>query len=315
LSDQFEVEEIRRAIMPASAAGERFDSALAKELGISRNSMTNLLDNAQVSLAQSGKILSKSDRVVGGESVEIVFLQEEIVDIESAPLPIVYEDNEIVVIEKLVGYAVHPSPGWVGPTVTDALSRMGIQLANSGPEERQGIVHRLDAGTSGLMVATKTSRAYSHLKDQFRNREVEKVYHALAQGHLDPAVGTIDAPIDRHPKEDHRFAVVAAGRASITHYQSLEYFPAVTLVRIELETGRTHQIRVHFSALKHPLVGDLIYGADPSLARSLGITRPWLHAMELSFTHPASGERVHFKSSYPRDLENSIASLRQAGQR
>jgi 23S rRNA pseudouridine1911/1915/1917 synthase len=315
VNDHFEVDEIRSATMPTSAAGERFDSALARELGISRNSMTNLFDNAQVSLTETGKILTKSDRVMGGESVEIVFLQKEIVDIESAPLPIVYQDEDIVVIEKMVGYAVHPSPGWVGPTVTDALSRMGIQLADSGAEERKGIVHRLDAGTSGLMVATKTSRAYSDLKDQFRDRKVEKVYHALAQGHLDPAEGTIDAPIDRHPKEDHRFAVVAAGRASITHYQSLEYFPAVTLVRIELETGRTHQIRVHFSALKHPLVGDLIYGADPSLAKALGLVRPWLHAMELSFTHPTSGERVHFTSTYPSDLENSIASLRQAGQR
>jgi 23S rRNA pseudouridine1911/1915/1917 synthase len=194
--------------------------------------------------------------------------------------------------------------------VTSSLQEMGIHLAAEGPDEREGIVHRLDVGTSGLMVVAKSPQAHRHLKSQFKEREVSKIYHALAQGHLDPAVGTIDAPIDRHPKEDHRFAVVASGKPSVTHYEAIEFFPGVTLARIELETGRTHQIRVHFSAIKHPLVGDLTYGADPKLAASLRMSRPWLHAMELEFTHPRTGERVHFNAPYPADLAASLESLR-----
>ena len=158
------------------------------------------------------------------------------------------------------------------------------------------------------MVA-KNEIAYSHLKDQFRQRTVSKVYHALVQGHMDPTVGTIDAPIDRHPREDYRFAVVANGKPSITHYKTLEVFPAVTLLEIELETGRTHQIRVHFSALHHPLVGDLTYGSDPALATRLGIARPWLHAKQLAFDHPGSGERLSFNAEYPADLTRSLEVL------
>ena len=190
-----------------------------------------------------------------------------------------------------------------------AIFGAGYQLATSGAAERQGIVHRLDVGTSGLMVVAKNEIAYSSLKDQFRNRTVSKVYHALVQGHMDPTVGTIDAPIDRHPREDYRFAVVANGKPSITHYKTLEVFPAVTLLEIELETGRTHQIRVHFSALHHPLVGDLTYGSDPALAMKLSISRPWLHAKQLAFDHPGSGERMSFNAEYPADLTRSLEIL------
>jgi 23S rRNA pseudouridine1911/1915/1917 synthase len=213
------------------------------------------------------------------------------------------------VIDKPVGIAAHPSPGWQGATVVGAIFAAGYQLATSGAAERQGVVHRLDVGTSGLMVVAKNEIAYSHLKDQFRDRTVSKVYHALVQGHMDPTVGTIDAPIDRHPREDYRFAVVANGKPSITHYKTLEAFPAVTLLEIELETGRTHQIRVHFSALHHPLVGDLTYGSDPSLAQRLKISRPWLHAKQLGFTHPASGEQISFSAEYPEDLTRSLTLL------
>jgi 23S rRNA pseudouridine1911/1915/1917 synthase len=129
---------------------------------------------------------------------------------------------------------------------------------------------------------------------------------------MDPSTGTIDAPIDRHPKEDHRFAVVANGKESITHYEVIEFYRGVSLVKVELETGRTHQIRVHFSALRHPLVGDLTYGADPALAASLGMSRPWLHAMVLELTHPLSGERLTFNAPYPADLTNALALLSSA---
>ena len=181
-----------------------------------------------------------------------------------------YQDADIVVVDKPVGVAAHPSPGWTGPTVLGALAALGIQVATSGAAERQGIVHRLDVGTTGAMVVARSEHAYSVLKDAFRERTVEKVYHAVIQGFPDPTSGTIDAPIGRHPKADWKFAVVADGRPSVTHYQTLEAFPGATLLEVHLETGRTHQIRVHFSALRHPLVGDLTYGADPVLAGRLG---------------------------------------------
>ncbi len=298
--------------MRENSAGMRFDSALAQELGISRNAVESIFDNGDCIWAVDGAPVKKSDRVKVGDKVTVLIREKETQSIDSAPLPIVFEDSEIVVVAKAIGYAAHPSPGWSGPTVIDALKQSGVQIAHVGPQEREGIVHRLDVGTSGLMVIAKSERAYSSLKDQFRSREVKKIYHALAQGHLDPAIGTIDAPIDRHPKEEHRFAVVASGKPSITHYEALEFFPAVTLAKIELETGRTHQIRVHFNAIKHPLVGDLVYGADPRLAERLAMKRPWLHAMELEFRHPATGERVHFSAPYPPDLEESLASLRRS---
>lgn len=298
--------------MRENSAGMRFDSALAQELGISRNAVESIFDNGDCIWAVDGAPVKKSDRVKVGDKVTVLIREKETQSIDSAPLPIVFEDSEIVVVAKAIGYAAHPSPGWSGPTVIDALKQSGVQIAHVGPQEREGIVHRLDVGTSGLMVIAKSELAYSSLKDQFRSREVKKIYHALAQGHLDPAIGTIDAPIDRHPKEEHRFAVVASGKPSITHYEALEFFPAVTLAKIELETGRTHQIRVHFNAIKHPLVGDLVYGADPRLAERLAMKRPWLHAMELEFRHPATGERVHFSAPYPPDLEESLASLRRS---
>ena len=214
-----------------------------------------------------------------------------------------------IVINKPVGCAAHPSPGWTGATVVGALTAAGYSVSTSGAAERAGIVHRLDVGTSGLMVVAKTDQAYTFLKAAFKNREVEKIYHALVQGHMDPSTGTIDAPIDRHPKEDYRFAVVAGGKTSITHYEVIEFFRAVSLVKVELETGRTHQIRVHFSALRHPLVGDLTYGADPTLAARLEMSRPWLHALELRFRHPVTNMPLDFRAPYPEDLKRALALL------
>jgi 23S rRNA pseudouridine1911/1915/1917 synthase len=170
-------------------------------------------------------------------------------------------------------------------------------------------VHRLDANTSGVMVVAKSERAYSALKQAFRERTVSKQYHALVQGHPDPLRGTIDAPIGRHPSGDGRFAVVSDGRPSITHYDTLEAFRAASLASVQLETGRTHQIRVHMAAIRHPCCGDLLYGADPVLAARLGLTRQWLHAMTLSFAHPADGRQVTFSSPYPEDLSHALDIL------
>jgi 23S rRNA pseudouridine1911/1915/1917 synthase len=303
--------EIRNLSIPEGLNQERVDAALSRLLGLSRNVIVGLIEAGEIS--RDGKAVGKSDRVITGDQLEVILpaakAEAKLVATPIDGLKVVYDDEFLIVIDKPVGIAAHPSPGWQGATVVGAIFAAGYQLATSGAAERQGVVHRLDVGTSGLMVVAKNEIAYSSLKDQFRNRTVSKVYHALVQGHMDPTVGTIDAPIDRHPREDYRFAVVANGKPSITHYKTLEVFPAVTLLEIELETGRTHQIRVHFSALHHPLVGDLTYGSDPALAMKLSISRPWLHAKQLAFDHPGSGERMSFNAEYPADLTRSLEIL------
>lgn len=303
--------EVRNLSIPEGLNQERVDAALSRLLGLSRNVIVGLIDAGEIS--KDGKAVGKSDRVITGDQLEVILPaakgEAKLVATPIDGLKVVYDDEFLIVIDKPVGIAAHPSPGWQGATVVGAIFAAGYQLATSGAAERQGVVHRLDVGTSGLMVVAKNEIAYSSLKDQFRNRTVSKVYHALVQGHMDPTVGTIDAPIDRHPREDYRFAVVANGKPSITHYKTLEVFPAVTLLEIELETGRTHQIRVHFSALHHPLVGDLTYGSDPALAMRLSISRPWLHAKQLAFDHPGSGERMSFNAEYPADLTRSLEIL------
>jgi 23S rRNA pseudouridine1911/1915/1917 synthase len=193
--------------------------------------------------------------------------------------------------------------------VIGGLAAAGHRVAVSGAAERQGIVHRLDVGTTGLMVVAKSERAYSVLKDAFRDRAVDKLYAALVQGHPDPSRGTIDAPIDRHPTHDYKWAVVAGGKPSVTHYETVEAFRAASLLHVRLETGRTHQIRVHMSAIRHPCVGDLTYGADPTLASRLGLQRQWLHAHRLAFDHPVDGHRVEFESPPATDLQAALDTL------
>ena len=306
--------ELRTLSVPEGVAGERIDSALTRVLGLSRTAVVKLLEDGDITTG--GKAMPKSDRVTAGQIIDVLMPAP----INTDPIPltplegltIVFDDQDIVVIDKPIGCAAHPSPGWTGPTVVGALMAAGYTISTSGPAERQGIVHRLDVGTSGLMIVAKSDKAFHVLKDAFRNRTVDKIYHAMVQGHMDPTTGTIDAPIDRHPKENHRFAVMATGKESITHYEVIEFYRGVSMVKIELETGRTHQIRVHFSALHHPLVGDNTYGADPVLAKSLQMSRPWLHAAELRFAHPVTGEALNFHAPYPADLTRSLALLSDA---
>jgi len=303
--------EKRNLSIPEGLNQERVDTALSRLLGLSRNVIVGLIEAGEI--VKSGTPVGKSDKVLTGDVLEVLLPaakgEAKLVATPIDGLKVVYDDEYLIVIDKPVGIAAHPSPGWQGATVVGAIFAAGYQLATSGAAERQGVVHRLDVGTSGLMVVAKNEIAYSSLKEQFRQRSVSKVYRALVQGHMDPTIGTIDAPIDRHPREDYRFAVVANGKPSITHYKTLEVFPAVTLLEIELETGRTHQIRVHFSALHHPLVGDQTYGSDPALAQKLKIARPWLHAKQLAFTHPGSGQQISFSSDYPEDLTRSLELL------
>ncbi|MCC2310215.1 RluA family pseudouridine synthase [Cellulomonas chengniuliangii] len=307
--------ETRAMPVPDGLAGERVDAAIARLLGLSRTRAAELAAAGSVRL--DGKEVGKSDRLLPGAWLEVELPEPERVesfaDITHEPVPgmrVVYDDDDLVVIDKPVGVAAHPSPGWTGPTVVGALVAAGYRVSTSGPAERQGIVHRLDAGTSGLMVVAKSEHAYTVLKRAFKERTVEKVYHALVQGHPEPTTGTIDAPIGRHPSSDWRFAVVADGKPSITHYEVLEMLPAASLVEVHLETGRTHQIRVHFSALRHPCVGDLTYGADPALAARVSLSRQWLHALRLGFTHPTSGDWLEVSSEYPEDLSAALATLR-----
>ncbi|MBP2473653.1 23S rRNA pseudouridine1911/1915/1917 synthase [Crossiella equi] len=304
--------EQRTLPVPDGLDGMRVDAGLSKLLGLSRTVAAGLAENGGVLL--DGSPAGKSDRLVAGSWLEVTLPEpERPVPVLAAPvdgLEVIYEDNDVVVIDKPVGVAVHPSPGWTGPTVVAGLAAAGIQIATSGAAERQGVVHRLDVGTTGVMVVAKSEHAYSVLKRAFKERTVEKRYHALVQGHPDPSRGTIDAPIDRHPRQDYKFAVVATGKPSVTHYEVQEAFRAASLVDVKLETGRTHQIRVHFSALKHPCVGDLTYGADPVLAKKLKLTRQWLHARTLGFHHPAHEEWVEFTSEYPQDLQEALDSLR-----
>lgn len=296
--------ETRYLPVPDGLVGERLDAALSRMLGLSRSRAADLAEDGCVLI--DGRAAGKSDRLALGQMIEVQIPDAApaitIVPEAVEGLTVLYADDDCIVVDKPVGVAAHPSPGWTGPTVIGGLAGAGYRVSTSGAEERQGVVHRLDVGTSGVMVVAASEVAYTSLKRQFKERTVEKVYHALVQGHPDPSRGTIDAPIDRHPTHDYRWAVVASGRPSITHYETLEAFPHASLLEIHLETGRTHQIRVHMSALKHPCVGDLTYGADPTLAQRLGIQRQWLHARTLTFEHPRTGERMTFESDYPDDL-------------
>lgn len=297
--------------------GERVDTALAALMDVSRSAAALLCAEGNVLAMEArnpqGRALAKADKLRPGTMVRVnvpvrrdpLAMVVEAVD----GLKIVLDDDSFVVIDKPVGVAAHPSPGWVGPTVVGALAAAGYRISTSGAPERAGIVHRLDVGTSGLMVVAKTEHAYTGLKRAFKERTVDKVYHALVQGLPDPLKGTIDAPIGRHPGYDWRFAVIEDGRPSVTHYEVLEAFGRAALVEVHLETGRTHQIRVHFSALRHPCVGDHTYGADPRLAAELGLTRQWLHARQLGFAHPETGEWVEVTSEYPEDLGYALRAL------
>jgi 23S rRNA pseudouridine1911/1915/1917 synthase len=304
--------ESRLLPVPEGLAGERVDAGLAKLLGLSRSVCADMITDGLVS--QNGKVVSKSDRLMPEAFLEVVLPEPknrlEIVPVEVDDFKIIYQDEDIIVIDKPAGVASHPSVGWDGPTVPGALLALGIQIATSGAQERQGIVQRLDVGTSGLMTLAKSEVAYSRLKQAFRDRTVHKVYHAVIQGLADPLAGTFDAPIGRHPKAEFKFAVMNDGKHSITHYETLEAFPSASLVEVVLETGRTHQIRVHFSAFRHPLVGDTMYGADPKLAARVHLDRQWLHAKKLSFVHPTKGETVEFESEYPADLAKALDILR-----
>ena len=300
--------------VPDGLEGERIDIALTRMMGLSRTKTAELIDMGGVSV--DGRLVNKGQRLAAGQ---VIGVNMSALDrpparvIVAEPIPgmrILFDDDDIVVVDKPVGVAAHPSEGFEGPTVVGGLEAAGYRISSSGAQERQGIVHRLDVGTTGVMAVAKSERAYTSLKRQFKERTVDKDYHAVVQGLLDPLRGTIDAPIGRHPSRDYRFAVVAGGKDSVTHYETLEAFAHGSLVEVHLETGRTHQIRVYVSAMRHPCVGDVTYGADPTLSKKLGLERQWLHAVRLGFEHPATGDRIVVTSEYPQDLVTALERLR-----
>jgi 23S rRNA pseudouridine1911/1915/1917 synthase len=306
--------ESRLLPVPDGLDGERLDVALARMFGLSRTVAAGMVDDGSVTV--DGSSTSRSTKVRAGSWLDVVLppppalLEGQVPQAQAVDgLVVIHDDDDILVVDKPVGVAVHPSIGWTGPTVVQGLLAMGYRIATSGAAERQGIVHRLDVGTTGVMVVAKSESAYSLLKRAFKERTVDKRYSALVQGHPDPSSGTIDAPLGRHPGNEWKFAVVEGGRDSVTHYETVEAFRAATLLDVRLETGRTHQIRVHMSAVRHPCVGDIAYGADPVLAKRLGLSRQWLHARELGFEHPGTGQQVRYSSPFPADLQHALDAL------
>ncbi len=305
------MQETRTIAVPEGLGGERLDVVLSRLFGFSRAFAQEIIEGGGALL--SGKAGQKSDRVNAGVILDVTFEPKKAPRVEPViieSMAILYDDDDVVVVDKPPELAAHPAPSWDGPSVLGALAGAGYRISTSGPPERQGIVHRLDVGTSGVMAVAKSEVAYSVLKRAFKAREVHKIYHALVQGHPDPSGGTIDAPIGRHPSSSWKFAVVTGGRESITHYETVEAFPGVSLLRVSLETGRTHQIRVHMAAHRHTIVGDTLYGADPTLAERLGVTRQWLHASELEFTHPVTGKHVQVTCDFPSDLQVALERLK-----
>lgn len=302
---------LRLLPVPDGLVGQRLDAAMARMTGLSRSKVEALCAAGRVRI--DGAAADKAQRLEADTTIEADLPDPR----PPAPAPtpvegmgILYEDADIVVVDKPAGVAAHPSVGWYGPDVLGALRAMHISVATSGAAERQGIVSRLDVGTSGVMIVAKGERAYSVLKRAFREHTVDKVYHAVVQGHLDPSSGTIDAPIGRHPGREWKMAIIDGGRESITHYDVIEFMPRASLVEVHLETGRTHQIRVHMAAVGHPCVGDATYGADPTLSAQTGLRRQWLHATELTIAHPLTGRRMTFHSDYPEDLARALEVLR-----
>lgn len=303
-------------LVPDGLDGERVDAAAARITGLTRSRIEALIAEGAVWL--NSRPVSKSERLRAGDLLEVEIPTEprlQVVPREVAGIAIVHDDADIVVVDKPAGVAAHPSLGWDGPSVVEHLAAAGFRISTSGAAERQGVVQRLDVGTSGLMVVAKSEPAYTALKRAFKSRTVRKVYHTLVQGHPDPFEGTIDAPIGRHPGAEYKMAVVAGGRHSVTHYRMLEAFTAVTLLEVHLETGRTHQIRVHMASKGAPLLGDPVYGSGSPAApvraaiAEAGLARQALHAAVLGFVHPVTGQALRFETAPPADMQALEALL------
>ncbi|HEY8485046.1 MAG TPA: RluA family pseudouridine synthase [Longimicrobiales bacterium] len=311
-----------RLVVEEAPAEARLDAYLARRLPeLSRSRVAQLLESGRVRV--NGRVPRKSERPTPGMVIEVELPPAEAPGVRAEPIPleIVYEDGDLVVVNKPAGLVVHPAPGHATGTLVNALLYHIRDLSGIGGVLRPGILHRLDKDTSGLLVVAKNDEAHRRLAAALKRREVKRVYLAAAWGHLPQDELTVEAPIGRSPTHRQRMAVVAGGRPAVTHLRRLERWVAADLVRAELETGRTHQIRVHLAHIGHPVVGDSTYGAGAERGMS-GPVRRWaeefarrvprqfLHAAELSFRHPRTGEVLRFESPLPPDLAAAAAWAR-----
>jgi 23S rRNA pseudouridine1911/1915/1917 synthase len=300
-------------VVPAGpgVAGRRLDDAVAALAGVSRAAVAEWIADGRVQV--DGKRRPKSWRLRGGEA-----LTWEVPDLEAAGLPqpepiplnVRFEDEHLLVVAKAPGVVVHPAPGHPTGTLVNALLARGGTLSSLGGNDRPGIVHRLDKNTSGLLLVAKDDATHQALSRDLAARQIERRYLALAQGHLTRPTGTVTAPIGRHARDRKRMTVVSDGRYAVTSWKVLEEHPSVSYLEARLETGRTHQVRVHLAFLRHPLVGDRVYGADPRLAARLGARRPFLHAWRLVFRHPVTGRTIEITEPLPMDLEHVLDAAR-----
>ncbi len=313
----------RRLTVDADA-GARLDVWLAARLpDLSRSRIAALLEEGRVTV--NGQAARKSRRTEPGDVVELTIPAPEpsAVTAEALPLAIVYQDADLVVLDKPAGLVVHPAPGHRSGTLVNALLHHIADLSGIGGVLRPGIVHRLDRDTSGLMLVAKNDQAHRALAEALKRREIRRIYFAAAWGHLAEDALVVDAPIARSPTHRQRMAVVEGGRRALTRFRRVERWVAADHVRAELETGRTHQIRVHLAHIGHPVVGDPLYGAAGARRMTGSSTAPWarqlealvprqfLHAAELAFTHPRTGEPLRFRSPFPPDLAPAAAWARE----
>lgn len=296
-------------VVPDDAAGERADVALARLAAIPRSEARAALQAGDVTLA--GRRVRPSARVEAGAVFEGDVPEAEAAapQPEDLPLEIRYRDPRVLVVSKRAGMVTHPGGGHASGTLVNALLGLGVPLGGADPA-RPGIVHRLDKETSGLLLVARDDDAHAKLTEALKARAVTRRYIALVRGAIKEDAGTIDAPIGRDPRHRRRMAVLPGGRAAVTHYEVVDRAEAMTLLNVTLETGRTHQIRVHLSHLKHPVMGDPVYGGRSERSRALGLTRPFLHAAGLVFPHPDDGRLVAVSDDLPPDLE---AVLRAGG--
>lgn len=306
-----------RFVVAPETEGDRLDVALAELLGESRNQASQRIDRGEVRI--DGEVAARSDRLSVGQTIDVAPPPPEPTGADGVPAPPVrYDDDHLLVVAKPAGLVVHPGTGNPAGTMVQALAAAGHSLAPAAGEHRPGIVHRLDKGTSGLLVVAKSDDAYRGLVRALKRREVDRAYLALVEGELPATAGRVEVPIGRDPADRKRYAAVAGGKHAVTHWEVVavghvetdgDTVP-VSQVRCRLETGRTHQIRVHLSYAGHPVVGDRAYGARRDVARTLGLERPALHAAELAFDHPITGQRVAVEEPLPPDLSRAFGRTR-----
>jgi 23S rRNA pseudouridine1911/1915/1917 synthase len=298
--------------LPAALAGERLDRVVSMVTGASRAAAARLVDDGEVTV--NGRVVDvRTHRVAEGDVIEVDDVPEPVLAVEpdpTVPVRVVYEDDDVVVVDKPAGLVVHPGAGSPSATLANGLIAAYPEIAGVGEPGRPGIVHRLDKGTSGLLVVARSPAAYDALVAELAAHDVARDYVALAWGHFEAPVGAVDAPIGRSARTPTRMAVSSRGKEARTRYRVRQQFDdpvQVSLVDCQLETGRTHQIRVHLAAIGHPVVGDTAYGGARS---SLTVPRPMLHALRLAFVHPTSGHPVTCESPVPADMQAVLDGLR-----